>query len=299
MKVRTALSLAAAALPFLAFATAAADDGDTATLARASLGVGEQVALRLEVNTTVGETVEVNPGGAQWNGIEVVRVTGTTSRRVGDRAVHMIDLVVAAFAPGKAPFQPVVSIVNGSEVAPRVLPVLTLNVLSSLGPNDKLELSPLAPPAEIEGAESRLLKPAIALGAVGSLLAFSGALFWTARAFSRRPKRVIVEPPPVAAPPTLTGAEGIIDVDPVGAYRTLSSVVRGALGARYGFPASSLTTPELKRRMESAGVDRWQARLVGGLLEECDAVVYAGYRPAGERRNADLNIAREIVEGVS
>ena len=103
----------------------------------------------------------------------------------------------------------------------------------------------------------------------------------------------------VALPPTLTGAEGLIDSDPVGAYRTLSSVVRGALGSKYGFPASSLTTPELKRRMESAGVDRWQARLVGGLLEECDAVVYAGYRPAGERRNADLNMAREIVEGVS
>jgi hypothetical protein len=35
---------------------------------------------------------------------------------------------------------------------------------------------------------------------------------------------------------------------------------------------------------------------VGGLLEECDAVVYAGYRPASERRLADLNMAREILE---
>ena len=296
---RIALWLAAAMLPLLVLATAAADDGDAATLARLSLGVGEQVALRLEVSTAAGETVEVNPGGAQWNTVEVVRVGATTSRRVGDRAVHTIDLVVASFAPGKAPFQPVVSIVSGSEVTQRVLPALTLNVLSALGPNDRLELSPLPPPAEIEGAESRLLKPAIALGAIVPLFALSAALFLTARAFSRRPKRVIAEAPPDAPPPTLTGAEGMIDVDPVGAYRTLSSVVRGALGARYGFPASSLTTPELKRRMDAAGVDRWQARLVSGLLEECDAVVYAGYRPAGERRNADLNMAREIVEGVS
>ena len=291
--------VAVALLPLLVVATAVADDGDTATLARPSWGVGEQVALRLEVSTVVGQSVEVNPGSAQWNGVEVVRVKGTTSRRVGDRAVHTIDLVVASFAPGKASFQPVVSVVSGTEVTQRVLPVLALNVLSALGPNDRLELSPLASPAEIEGAESRLLKPVIVLGAIVTLLAVSGALFWAARAFSRRPKHVIVQAPEVAAPPTLTGAEGIIDLDPVGAYRTLSSVVRGALGARYGFPASSLTTPELKRRMEAAGVDRWQARLVGGLLEECDAVVYAGYRPAGERRNADLNMAREIVEGVS
>ena len=35
---------------------------------------------------------------------------------------------------------------------------------------------------------------------------------------------------------------------------------------------------------------------VGGLLEECDSVIYAGYRPAAERRQADLTMAREIVE---
>ena len=299
MKARPAACLVAVLLALLMAAGAAADDGDAAILARPSLGVGEQVALRLTVSTPAGQTVEVNPGGAEWNGVEVVRVTATSSRAAGDRILTTIDLVVAAFAPGKAQFQPVVSIVSGSEVTQRALPVLTLNVLSSIGPNDKLEISPLASPAEIRGAESPLLRPAIALGAVAGLFVVGGALFLAARAFSQRPKRVVLESPEMAPPPTLTGAEGIIDTDPVGAYRTLSSVVRSALGSKYGFPASSLTTPELKRRMESAGVDRWQARLVGGLLEECDAVVYAGYRPAGERRNADLNMAREIVEGVS
>ena len=51
--------------------------------------------------------------------------------------------------------------------------------------------------------------------------------------------------------------------------------------------------------MEASGVDRWQTRLVGGFLEECDAVVYAGYLPAAERRQADLTMAREIVESDS
>ena len=49
--------------------------------------------------------------------------------------------------------------------------------------------------------------------------------------------------------------------------------------------------------MEAEGVDRWQSRLVRGLLDECDQVIYAGYRPAMERRTADLGIARELLEG--
>lgn len=297
--MKAAAWLIALVLPLLLAASASADDGDTATLARPSLGVGEQVALRLEVSTAVGETAEVNPGGAPWNTVEVVRVTATISRRVGDRVVHTIDIVVVSFAPGKVRFQPVVSIISGSEVIQRVLPALTMNVLSSLGPNDKLEISPLSPPAEIEGAESPLLRPAVALGAFFAVCALAASLFLAVRGFARRPRRETREPRPMAPSPTLTGAEGMIDSDPVGAYRTLSSVVRASLGSKYGFPASSLTTPELKRRMEAAGVDRWQARLVEGLLEECDAVVFAGYRPASERRNADLNMAREIVDGVA
>jgi hypothetical protein len=84
--------------------------------------------------------------------------------------------------------------------------------------------------------------------------------------------------------------------DPVAAYRAMALLVRESLASRYGFPARALTTRELARRMEAEGVDRWQARLVGGLLEECDAVVYAGYRPALERRSADLTMAMQVLE---
>jgi hypothetical protein len=35
---------------------------------------------------------------------------------------------------------------------------------------------------------------------------------------------------------------------------------------------------------------------VGGLLEQCDAVVFAGYRPALERAELDLTAAFEVVE---
>lgn len=275
-----------------------AQEGDRATTARASLDVGEQVALRLEVVTEPGQTVEINPAAPSWNGIELVRVTASTSRPSGGKTLHTLDIVVAPFAPGDVNFQPAVTIVDGSEATARLLPPLTLKVLSSLRPGEPLEVSPLAPPVSIGGAESPFLKPAIALGVLIGAVLFTSLLLLLARRLMRRapgPTPALAAP----VPPTLIAAERDIVTNPVAAYRTLASVVRGVLGERYGFPAPSLTTHELKTRMEAAGVDRWQARLVEGLLEECDAVVYAGYRPATERREADLNMAREIVEAVS
>ncbi|MEO6396831.1 MAG: hypothetical protein ABIP13_00030, partial [Tepidiformaceae bacterium] len=188
MTPRPVVLLLFALAPLLLLSIATADDGDSATLARQSLAVGEQVAVRLEVSTAVGQTVEVNPGGPAWNSVELVRVTGTTSRRVNDRALHTIDLVVASFAAGPIQFQPVVSVINGSEVSQRLLPSLSLNVFTGLGPNDPLEISNLAPPAEIEGAESPLLRPAIALGMLTLLLVVSALVFSVTRAIVRRPR---------------------------------------------------------------------------------------------------------------
>jgi hypothetical protein len=112
----------------------------------------------------------------------------------------------------------------------------------------------------------------------------------------RRPRRAAARPAVARELPGLQTAEAVIDSDPVSAYRVMSSVVKTELARRYNLRATALTSNELRRRLEDRGVDRWQARLVGGLLEECDAVIYAGYRPAAERRQADLTMAREIVE---
>ncbi len=79
-------------------------------------------------------------------------------------------------------------------------------------------------------------------------------------------------------------------------YGVLASTVRDYLTYRFGFPAFALTTVELQGQMVFRGMDRWQARLVGGLLSQCDAVMFAHYRPAGERADADLTAAYEIIE---
>jgi hypothetical protein len=86
------------------------------------------------------------------------------------------------------------------------------------------------------------------------------------------------------------------DGDLVGYYSSIGTTVRGYLTERYGFPAFALTTRELETEMLNRGLNRWQVRVAVGLLQQCDAVVYASYRPAPERADADLTAAYEIVE---
>jgi len=276
---------------------ALADDGDATHLGAAPVVVGQQSVLTLDVVTDPSATVEVDPSAASWQGVEVVRLGKETTSTAGGRTVHHLELVVAGFVPGSQAFSPAVNVATSGTVTARTLPPVSWTVVATLGPNDPLELSPLTPPTAVAGAESVWLRPALGFGAFLALLLGVGLTWLGAQAARRALSR---RPAPVGAPlpglPDLGPAEELIDHDPVAAYRSLAATVRGVVGGRYGFHAQALTTRELQRRMEGEGVERWQARLVGGLLEECDAVVYAGYRPAAERRLHDLTMAREIVE---
>lgn len=288
--------LALFALSLVLATSASADEGDQVRLSTQTAEIGQRINLHMEVVTPRGATVDVLPGSPTWNRVEVIEVRSSTVRDAGDKAIHSIDLVVAPFLTGDLAFAPALTVVVGSETTLRLMPMALLTVVPSLLPGDKLELSPLAPPRAIDGAESLLLRPAIVLGAIsGALLALMLGFVLVQRIVHhmRKAPPLVFEPAPV---PSLAAAELLLASDPVAAYRTLAAIVRSELGTRYGFPAPALTTRELKGRMEGAGVDRWEARLVGGLLEECDAVVYAGYRPAAERRAADLTMAREIVQ---
>ena len=86
------------------------------------------------------------------------------------------------------------------------------------------------------------------------------------------------------------------DRDFVTYYGVIAVTIRRYLTERYGFPAFALTTSELQAELGRRGIDRWQSRLVNGLLVQCDAAVYARYVPALERADLDLTAAFEIVE---
>ena len=60
--------------------SASADSPDTAVLGRAASRVGDRTTLTLTVHTPAGATVQVDPGGPSWNGVEVVSVDTVVSR---------------------------------------------------------------------------------------------------------------------------------------------------------------------------------------------------------------------------
>lgn len=282
------LGLATAALPLRA------QEGQPITLP--PVRIGDQFPFTFEVPLPPGATVEVDTVARSWGAVSVVDIESVSYREDPGGRAATIQLLLAAFAPGEVEFAPAVLVVTGTDAAPLTLGATQLSVVPTLASDAPLELSPLPPPRAIPGAQPWWAVPAIVLAAGAGLVAALALATNLARWWQRRPRPRAAEPAAPLPLPDLSGAAAAIEHDPVAAYRALAATVRAALASRYGFPARALTTAELERRMESEGVDRWQARLVGGLLAECDAVVYAGYRPATERRQADLNMAREILE---
>ena len=176
-----------------------------------------------------------------------------------------------------------------------------LIVRSTLTAGDT-ELRPLKPQIGIDGAPPAWQRPAsVAALAVVALGAGAGA--WVVRVRRRRapPEAVEATPsgPEVAARrrlDRLAAARPLEHGDFDGYYGTISTVLRGFLQERFEFRATALTTVELQSRMVDRGVDRWQARLVGGLLDRCDAAVYAHRYPDPLSADHDLTVAYEIVE---
>ncbi|MGE3858080.1 MAG: hypothetical protein AB7G21_14070 [Dehalococcoidia bacterium] len=163
-------------------------------------------------------------------------------------------------------------------------------------------LRPLKPQVSIAGAPPAWLRPALAAGIVLAV-ALLGGLVWLwrrGRAVDEDVEAVPVDTSPerVArdALDALGAQAGPARLDYPAYYGGLAVTVRTYLSARFGFNAYALTTTELERRMVSHGVDRWQARLVGGLLERCDDAVYAHRYPDFASADHDLTVAYEIVE---
>ena len=279
-------------------ALAAAQDPE-ATVSRSFAAIGEPVVVTIKLDAPADAVVEVDPAAGSWGDVRVVRVLSQSATVVEAGLHHEIEVLVAPFAPGTVTFRPAVVVTTDAGSLPATLPTLTVEVPSTLSPDEPLALSPLPPPVPIDGAQSVWLWPAIALGGLVAVVIAAIAAVLARRWWRNRPvdaEEVAPEPPP-GADEVLADAEALLETDAAGAYRAISNAVRRVLGERYEFPARSLTAAELEARMSGAGVDGWEERMARELLRECDAVVYAGYRPVVERRVADLRIAREIIGG--
>jgi hypothetical protein len=303
---RLAAGLLLAALTALALARpAAAEPVVTAFVVDSGpYTVGDQVAVRVTLRVPEGTRVRLAPG-AVAPPFELAKTPKVSARRAADGLADItVTVTMAAFATGDLTLAPLRLEYEEPSGARGVVATPPARVLvdSVLPASGELRLRDLKPQAELPraGASPLLLQ---ALG--GSLAALGLALLTLAAVYARRRARPAPAPVVAVAPRSLEdGARERLDAaaglfragDYAAGYARIASTLRAYLSERFAFPAFALTTAELASRMRDRDLDRWQARLVSGLLEQCDAVVYAGYRPAPERAERDITSAYEIVE---
>jgi hypothetical protein len=219
----------------------------------------------------------------------------------GGRVEITLTFEAAPFAPGDIQLPPIglrYERPDGTQ-GDLFTPSTRLIVESVLPQSGTVDLRDLKPQAEIAAPSSVVIEVLISL--VVLLVIVLGLIVLRLRRRAPVPVAAIVVPDALSAEDR---ARQILDEagrllsngEYVAFYSTLSSAVRNYLTERFGFPAFALTTTEMQERMVGQGIDRWQARIVGGLLNQCDAVVFASYRPAPERADTDLTAAYEIVE---
>jgi hypothetical protein len=238
--------------------------------------------------------------------VEVVGLPDTTTEPIGDGRVRItMTFLLAPFAPGEIEVPPMTLRYFGLEVAGGELqtPATRFTVASVL-PADPAIPPPLdlKPQAVIGAPPAGWIAPALAASAATLVLVLV-LLYLRTRALKRRsafvPAPVLDEDLPEDRARVVldtAGAGFSLEGDYVEYYSSIGVTVRRYLTERYDFPAFALTTRELEAEMLKRGLDRWQVRVASGLLDQCDSVVYANYRPAAERADADLTAAYEIVE---
>ncbi len=267
--------------------------------------VGDRLTYMITLEADPGTKVVLAPAGLPAE-VSLIDTPQTTTRFLDNGRVQLVmTFQVAPFVTGEIDLPTLPLRYSAPDGTSGIVdaPAEVINVTSVL-PKDTTNILPrdLKPQAEIGTAPVTWIWPALG-GLIAAVFLLALLALWRRAVLKRRAAYVPPAVPVVAGPEDLArvdldraGAAFGSDSDLVTYYSTIGVTVRRYLTDRYGFPAFALTTRELEAEMLRRGLDRWQVRVAAGLLEQCDAVVYASYRPAAERADADLTAAYEIVE---
>jgi len=302
-----ALVILLAALAALAPSTVAAQPETPVTVRagvdRDRVTVGDRMTLTVVLEHDAAVTPDVLSDTTAFGPFEVLAAEPPQERTLeGGRVETTLVFTVAAFATGDLQIPAIAIPYTDATGNPAVAtaPAIPISVASVI-PADQppTDIRDLKPQLSVPGGAPAYLRPLVI--AAAAVIALGLALL-LARLLRRR------RAPTPASPPASTEDEARAELERIAGlglpeggghkehYRLVGSCVRRYLTDCYGFPAFALTTAELEEQMVRRGVDRWQARLVSGLLQECDEVRYGQYVPALARADADLTAAFEIVE---
>lgn len=272
-----------------------------ATPARAT--VGDRITLTIVVDHDTVTTVEGAGFGADTGAFEIVHVALPRTEQHAGQSRTTIAYTITAFRTGDLTIPPQSLTYSGPDGSDTLLTSsLDVTITSVLAPGEA-ELRPLKPQLNIAEPAPPAVVPALFVAALAAMTAFGYVLM--RRAFAIRPAGAGIIAPAAVALALEEEARAALDaiaVSDLGSadvaeyYTRIAATVRAYLSARFAFPAYAMTRSELERGAERAGIDRWPARVIGNLLEQCDAVEFAAFRPAPERRAADLTAAYAVIE---
>lgn len=265
--------------------------------------VGERVTLTIVVDHDDDTMVEGAGFGANTGEFEIIAVAPPHTEPHEAISRTTIAYTLAAFRTGDLTIPAQSIVYRGTDGSGTLTTdAITITIQSVLAPGDT-ELRPLKPQLELEDPAPPAVVPVLFVAALAALTAFGFALM--RRAIAIRPILAAVADTALAPPPAHETARAALDAiadgdlaatDTAEYYARIAATLRGYLSSRFAFPAYAMTRSEMERGATAAGVERWPARLIANLLEQCDAVEFAAFRPAPERRAADLTAAYEIIE---
>ena len=267
-----------------------------------SITVGDHLDYRVEIAHDPG-TQLVFPSGAQLGDLDIVGGGDTSTVLEGDRLVTTLTYELAAFQTGElfaGPLPVTVLDATGTPAGDFAVEPTPVLVVSTLGASQEVfDLREIRSQFEPPPATPVETTPFVYAGIAVAALALAGIAAFLLRRWLAKPS---LGPPPLS--PEDQAAADLASLSQTGLlagnyrenYGKLSRAVRTYLASAYGFPALACSTREVEAEMLMRGLDRWQARLVTGLLRECDDVVFAGYEPAPGRAESDLSLAYQVIE---
>lgn len=276
---------------------------------RSTVRVGDRIAVSISARVPADVQTNIDELVGQFGAIDVLVVGLAEEEPRGSEKIVRVRHEVALFRPGAAQIPALTLTSTGADGAETSLASspIDITVQSVLPPDaDPGDVRPLKPQIELPYQPGSAARTIIVIGAgvVALLLAGVFVLFWYLRRRARPapiPVLLVAAEAPSAekarAELERIGSLGLLEQDDLKTFHALiAACIRTYLSERFGFAAFAMTTTELAARMEAQGIDRWPARLVAGLLGECDAVNYARYTPARVRAETNLEMAFEIVE---
>ena len=272
---------------------------DDATLAPDTATIGDYLTMTIAVLHDDAFSIEGPGFGDNFGDFELLEIA-EPQRESGSGASHTtLSYTFTTFKVGALELPPLAIDWRGpggdGTLMTEPQPV---RVDSVLVPNET-ELRPLKPQLDISADAPSPIWPTLFVAIFAALTVFGYVL--VQRAIAQRPIEPQHEPTPLTPRESARNSLDRLAAEeprrqPREFYAALSFTLRQYLSAQFGFPAYAMTRRELQRHTSRAGIDRWPARLTANLLEQCDAVQFAGFRPAPERVDADLTAAYEIIE---